>query len=285
MSCSSSRGAPVPRPVPQAAPVQPEAGGSGEDSTGSGDDVGAAGDICLTLLLASIGQHTILKQGPYERMELLIVTLAYTTVSKDTDTLARIHLIRDTVRNAQGLLTSGFYRGRGTKPCYAMLTTWEDEESWRRAQERYSPKRLLIGSAAELLSAPPDQWQLSYLWGYSRPAASPLLAAMHMAAIRSEQADVVQRGWIEGLRRQVVHPTLAFAFLARGFHENALSTASSMPYTPRANASLRGTTFLNLLSWSSEAAREEFYADVNYQAVNRFVSSIGSVQRFPLEPM
>jgi len=215
------------------------------------------------------------------------VTLAYTTQDKEAETLARIHVVGDTVRSAQGLVASRFYRGRGTTPCYVVLTTWEDEETWKRAQERYNPKQLLLGSAAELLAASPEQWQLSYLWGYSRPAASPIIAAIHLAIVRPEQADLVQRGWVEGLRRQVVQPTLAFAFLSRGINDDESTPTPPLLNTSKVNISVieQGSTFLNLLSWSSEEERERFYSDLDYQAVNRFVTSMGVVEILPLEPI
>ncbi len=211
-------------------------------------------------------------------MEVLVVTLAYTTPMKDVDTLARIQLIQDTVRNTQGLVTALFYRGRGASPCYAILTTWESEEAWKQAQERYDPKRLLTSSAAALLVSPPEQFLFTYLWGYIRPATSPELAAIHLATVRPEQADVAQRGWVEGLRRQATQSTLAFAFLARGITEQQTTTEEKTQY-------IQGTTFLNLLSWSSDGARDSFYSDVNFIAVNRFIGSIGNVHVLSLEPL
>ena len=211
-------------------------------------------------------------------MEVLVVTLAYTTPLKDVDTLARIQLIQDTVRNTQGLVTSRFYRGRGSSPCYVILTTWESDEAWKQAQERYNPKQLLASSAAELLISPPEQLLFTYLWGYIRPASSPELAAIHLAIVRPEQADVAQRGWIEGLKRQAPQSSLAFGFLARGTAEQ-LPTAE--PYIPY----VQGATFLNLLSWSGDRDREDFYADVHFTAVHRFISSIGTMQIVALEPL
>src|SRR5713101_3863676 len=197
-------------------------------------------------------------------MELLAVTLAHITPGRDADGLARIRLISDSVRNAPGLVISRFYRSRGHDPYYFMLTTWEDEESWRRAQERYNPKQLLLGSATELLIDPPEQWLMHYLWGYSRPAAVPILAAAHLATIRADQAERTQRGWIESLRRQAVQPTLSFAFLARGVNEDATASLPSLSLHSTAVAdSPYGSIFLNILSWASEADREEFYADLN----------------------
>lgn len=215
-------------------------------------------------------------------MELLVVTLAYTTPMKDVDTYERIQLIQDIVCNTQGLVTSRFYRGRGPTPCYAILTTWENEEAWKQAQERYNPKQLLAGSAADLLVSPPEQWFFAYLWGYIRPSASPALASIHFATVRAEQADVAQRAWIEGLRRHATQPTLAFAFLARGTPEQTISSPS-LPEKSMLHA--QDSTFLNLLSWSADEAREDFYADANYKAVNRFLGSVGTVQILALEPL
>ncbi|MBV9691193.1 MAG: antibiotic biosynthesis monooxygenase [Ktedonobacteraceae bacterium] len=217
-------------------------------------------------------------------MELLVVTLTYTTAGRDADILARIRLIHDTVHNAQGLVTSHFYRSRNTSSCYLMLTTWESEESWWRSQARYNPKQILLNSSTELLTAPPEQWCMRYLWGYSRPAASPVLAAAQLATIRTEQLEVAQRAWIEALSRQSVQPTLAFAFLARGTHESAL--ASQNPREPCEEGFYhRGPTFLNLLSWPNESEREEFYADAHYQALHRFTATVGTMQIVHLEPM
>ncbi|GAC1422110.1 MAG: hypothetical protein PVS3B3_00800 [Ktedonobacteraceae bacterium] len=211
-------------------------------------------------------------------MEVLVVTLAYTTPVKDVDTLVRIRLIQDTVRNTQGLVTSRFYRGRGSSPCYAILTTWESDEAWKQAQERYNPKQLLASSAAELLVSPPEQLLFTYIWGYIRPAVAPELAAIHLATVRPEQADVAQRGWVEGLKRQAMQSSLAFGFLARGRAEQSAATEPLRVYT-------QGATFLNLLSWSRDGDREDFYADVHFTAVHRFISSIGTMQIITLEPL
>ena len=223
-------------------------------------------------------------------MELLVVTLAHTMVDKEADGLARIHLISDTVRNAPGLVTSRFYRSRGQESYYFLLTTWEDEESWQKAQERHNPKQLLLGSAMKLLISAPEQWLMRYLWGYSRPAAAPILAAAHLATIQADQAERTQRGWIESLRRQAVQPSLAFAFLARGLNEpttlpQGLSSTSPVS-TPLGDTPYQeGSVFLNLLSWASEADREEFYADQNYLSISRFLSSVGIIQILTLDPL
>jgi quinol monooxygenase YgiN len=212
--------------------------------------------------------------------------LAHTLPGRDADVLARIRLIADTVRNAPGMITARFYRGREHNSYYFMLTTWEDESLWQKAQERYNPKHLLLASASELLSAPPEQWWMQYLWGYSRPAASPTLAAAHIATIRSDQVELAQRGWIEGLRRQVVQPVLTFAFLARGANEDIL-----LPYIASNNnavdsiLSQQGTLFLNLLSWPGERERDAFYTDRAYHALGHLLNNIGALQVLSLDPL
>ena len=214
-------------------------------------------------------------------MEILVVTLAYTSPAKDTDTLARVQFIYDTVRNAQGLVTSRFYRGRGKVPCYAMLTTWDDDDAWQNAQQRYNPKQLLADTQAQILISPPEQLFCNYVWGYSRPSASPNLAAIHLATVQPEQTEIAQRGWLEGLRRQASQSQLAFSFLARGVYEPEEGTASPELAQSRA----QGTTLLNLLTWTGERNREDFYTDPDYKAVSRFISSIGSMNILSLEPL
>ncbi|MBV8823189.1 MAG: hypothetical protein JO123_10405, partial [Ktedonobacteraceae bacterium] len=46
-----------------------------------------------------------------------------------------------------------------------------------------------------------------------------------------------------------------------------------------------GPTFLNLLSWPSESEREEFYTNAHYQALHRFMVTVGTMQIVHLEPM
>jgi len=205
-------------------------------------------------------------------MELLAVTLVHTLPGRNADVLARVRLISDTVRNTPGLITSRFYRNRGNAPYYFMLTTWHDEESWLKARQRYDPKHLLLTTALEVLTSSPQQWLMHYLWGYSRPAVTPVVAASHLANIRSDQAGYAQKRYIEGLRRHCAQSTLAFAFLARGTHEESVANQHDI-------------ILLSLFSWGSEDEREQFYADAHYQAVHKFISKLGTVQIFPLEPM
>ncbi|HYT33431.1 MAG TPA: hypothetical protein VEL69_00225, partial [Ktedonobacteraceae bacterium] len=127
-------------------------------------------------------------------MELLVVTLAHIGAGRDAEGLARIRIISDTMRNALGLVSASFYRSRGRESYYLMLTTWEDKECWQKAKEQYNPKQLLMESPTELLSDPPEQWLMRYLWGYSRPAAESILAAAHLGTIRPDQTERTQRG-------------------------------------------------------------------------------------------
>jgi hypothetical protein len=220
-------------------------------------------------------------------MELLVVTLAHILPDREEDGKARMRLFADTVSNAAGLITARFYSGRGQEAYYFVLTTWEDEESWRKAQERGNPRSLLLSLAGELLLHPPEQWLMHYLWGYSRPAAVPVLAAAHLATLHQEQAERAQRGWIESLRRQAISPILSFAFLARGVNEDTpappAEAEAALPGTSGQYA--HGSIFLNLLSWASEADREEFYVDPNYQAINLLLGNVGALQILALEPL
>lgn len=221
-------------------------------------------------------------------MEVLVVTLAYTNPGREADILARMRLISDTIRNAPGMISSRFYRGRGNGAYYIMLTTWDSEEGWRRGKERYSPRYLLLNSAIELLTAAPEQWKMKYLWGYSRPTAPSALATAQIVEVPATQTEVTQKAWIEGLRRQAAEPTLAFAFLACG---NPEDMAPSLPHTNEANSEVaevstpQHTIFLNILSWASEQDRDFFYANSDYQALQRFIHSVGTVQNIHLEPM
>lgn len=211
-------------------------------------------------------------------MELLIATLAHTTRGNDTEMLARMRLTASTLHNAPGIVNVRCYHSREGEAYYFMLTTWEDEGLWQKARERYNPRELLVGSANTQLTAAPEQWLMHYLWGYSRPSAQPAIAAAYLATVRPDQADSIQRSWIEDLRRQAIQPTLAFAFLARGRNEEAWpATAGKSP--------LFNSTFLNVLSWPGETQRREFYSDQSSKALSGFLNSIGVVRVLTLDPL
>jgi heme-degrading monooxygenase HmoA len=221
-------------------------------------------------------------------MELLVVTLAHIIAGRDADILARIRQIADTVRNAPGLITSHMYKGREQDNYYFMLTTWEDAESWKKAQERHDPRQHLLATD-DLLVSPPEQWLMHYQWGYSRPAKQPLVSAAHITTLRPDQARLAQREWITGLRKQTTKPTLAFAFLAQEIDRDA--TAPFRAIQPlRAGEKVdekfvyhQGTTLLNFLSWASETERETFYMDTHYQSIKKLLESLAVTRILPLE--
>jgi hypothetical protein len=222
-------------------------------------------------------------------MELLVATLAHTARTNDDEGTTRLHLISDTIQNAPGLVNVRMYRSREPESYYFILTTWEDEEFWFKAQDRYNPKNLLRASAGELLTASPEQWLMHYLWGYSQPSAQPVIAAAHIINVRPDQAERVERSWIEGLRRQVTQPGLAFGFLARGRSEdNSLLHASQFLQIPTFNEPQTGnhsSNFLNVLSWPGDTQRKDFYADQHYTAISGFLSSVGVMRMLSLEPL
>src|SRR5579859_4562328 len=243
-----------------------------------------ANNTCLPYQSTRYATREIIEQF----MELLIVTLAYTNPDREADVLARMRLISDMVRNAPGMMGSQFYRGQGNGAYYILLTTWDSEEGWRRAKERYSPRFLLLNSALDLLTAVPEQWLMQYLWGYSRPTAPLALAAVQIVEVPITQTAVTQKAWIEGLRRQAAEPTLANAFLAYGGPEETTPSPSMPPAQSPEAASTHvqpTTIFLNILNWANEYSRDFFYANNDYQALQRFISSVGTVQNMYLEPI
>jgi heme-degrading monooxygenase HmoA len=221
-------------------------------------------------------------------MELLVVTLAHIITGRDTDILARIRQIADTIRNAPGLVTSQIYKGREQDGYYFILTTWEDLESWYKTQDRYDPKQHLLATADLLLSTP-EQWLMYYQWGYSRPAKQPIISAAHITTLRPDQARLAQREWITSLKKQITKPTLAFAFLAQEIDRDA--TAPFRPIKPQRDDTkaeenviyYQGTTLLNFLSWASERECKEFYQDPNYQSIRKLLESMTATRIIPLE--
>jgi quinol monooxygenase YgiN len=221
-------------------------------------------------------------------METLVVTSVYTTTEHNTDVLAQIQWIADTLHNAPGLISSHIYRNRENSSSYFMFTTWEDEESWQKAQERYNPKTLLQNSATKLLTESPEQWRMHYLWGYNRPAVTPTVMAVHMATVPSHQADFSQQQWMHELRKQDVKQSLGFAFLARGRREETIASkerSSFAPVTLENHANLLDPVFLNFLSWGSEAACRTFYAHPAYKDLDILMRSASTARIIFLETM
>src|SRR5258708_14393190 len=186
-------------------------------------------------------------------MELLVVTITQVNPAREAEALTRMRLIGDTVRNAPGLLNTRFYRSRAPENVYFLLTTWENTEWWQKAQERHSPRKLLLDSAVGIFPTPPDQWLMQYLWGYSRPLAQPIIAAAHMAMVRLEQAERVQEHWLESLQQQASEPILSFALLARSLDERSFSEPTTTSQSPQIQTGQRPTRpspmFFNLLTW------------------------------------
>ena len=220
-------------------------------------------------------------------MELLVATLAHIASGNEDDGTTRLRLIAETIQNAPGLVNARFYRSREPELFYFMLTTWEDEEIWYKAQEKYNPSTLLRGSTSELLTSQPEQWLMRYIWGYSRPSAQPAIAAAHIVTVRQDQVERVERNWVEGLHRQVKQPALAFAFLAKGSNEDKTffhdqSTVNNIRFSDN-SVNTYSSNFLNVLSWPNETQRKDFYADQHYKAMSGFLSSVGVVRVLALD--
>lgn len=217
-------------------------------------------------------------------MELLVATLAHAARGANEEALARVRLVVDTMKNVPGMIHTRLYAGREGAGSYFILTSWEDEESWRKAQEqeRQNPRDLLLSAGSELLTAAPEQWQMHYLWGYSRPSAQPTTAAAHLATVRPDATERIQRTWIETLQRQAAQLTLAFAFLTRGRNVGTASFAAPGSAAQQEGAS--GSTFFNLLSWPDETQQKEFYADLHYKAFRGSLNQVGMERVIMLEP-
>src|SRR5579859_361535 len=217
-------------------------------------------------------------------MELLVATLAHTPRGVNEDALARVRQVVDTMKNVPGVINTRLYAGREGEGCYFILTSWEDEEYWRKAQEqeRQNPRDLLLSAGSELLTAAPEQWQMHYLWGYSRPSALPAMAAAHLATVRPDATERIQRTWIETLQRQAAQLTLAFAFLTRGRNVDSASFTANGSAAQQENVG--GSTFLNLLSWPDETQQKEYYSDLQYKAFRGYLNQVGMERLIMLEP-
>lgn len=211
--------------------------------------------------------------------ELLVVTLAHILPGKEREARIHIRTVVEALQSAPGLISTRIYRGRNSDITYLLLTTWEDEESWLKAQERHTPKKLLQ-SAQNLLTAVPEQWLMYYIWGCTRPTSSSQLAAVHLITVAPQVIETVQADWLAGLRQPDLRSLLTFAFLARGI--NDIATA---PHTGgyREAFKVQSTMLLSFLSWGNEVENEEFYADAGYQSIKSMAERAGAMYTLALE--
>ena len=226
-------------------------------------------------------------------MEILIGTMAYTTARYEAEVSTSARMIIDMLRNAPGLVSARFYRGQGPLPYYLFFTTWADEESWQRTRGHYNPAELLLSSASDLLTAPPEQWHMHYIWGYHRPALPSNLAAAHIATVPPDKANICQQEWLHALRQQAVRSLVGYSFLACGKHTNT-TTNSGQRKDKAAHFSeadeeetirIRKSVFINLFSWSSEADKRAFYASSHYQTLDQLIRKLGNMRILQLEPL
>ncbi|HEY7420113.1 MAG TPA: hypothetical protein VH593_33350 [Ktedonobacteraceae bacterium] len=220
-------------------------------------------------------------------METLIATIAYTTAGYDVEVSTYVRLIIDTLQNAPGLVSLRFYRGQGFSPYHLFFTTWEDEESWQKAQEHHNPGELLLSSASGLLAAPPEQWHMHYIWGHHRPAVQSNLAAAHIATVPPDRTVTCQQEWLHALRQQSLLSLLGFSFLACG--DRADSSPRKDQATPPSETDegetirIHKSFFINLFSWNSEVDKRAFYASSHYQALDQLIRKLGTMRILQLE--
>lgn len=215
-------------------------------------------------------------------MELLVASLVQTSRGSNEEALARLRLAADSMKNIAGVMNVRLYTGREGEACFFIFSSWEDEEFWHKAQGRQNLRDLLLNVSGELLTPAPEQWQMYYLWGYSRPSARPTIAAVHLATVRPDAGERIQQAWIETLQRQTAQLTLAFAFLTRGRNVGTALYSTNGAGATQENAS--GSTFLNLLSWTDETQQKEFYADLQYKAFRGYLNQVGMERIIMLEP-
>jgi heme-degrading monooxygenase HmoA len=219
--------------------------------------------------------------------ELLIATLAQTLPGKEATALARVQTIIDTLRSAPGLTTTHFYRGHGDTALFFILTTWEDEESWLKAQERHNPKHLLLNSR-ELLATPPEQWVLSYIWGFRRPIAAPTLASAHLVAVTTPHIEQARQNWLQELRHPDVQALLTFGFLAQGISDTPTATRIARPgfaLNGREIFKQAGSLLMSFYSWSTEIERNAFYASPRVQQLKPIEEKAIKTRIIPLETL
>jgi quinol monooxygenase YgiN len=214
-------------------------------------------------------------------MELIIATLASIRPGQDIDSLTRIRLVYDTLRNAPGVIASNLYHHRSESPYYLLITTWDDEASWKSADKRHNPQLLLRETMGDLLTSLPRQWYMHYLWGYSRAAQQPYIAMANLLAIPARQLRHANQECLLHLRPLTIQATLTFAFLAYGVTD---TDGSSAPPPPDSTHSTEPqTTLFSLFSWSSEEERSNFLQHPQMQSLNTTLRQWGKLETLPLD--
>ncbi|WP_376794582.1 hypothetical protein [Thermogemmatispora sp.] len=215
-------------------------------------------------------------------MELLITTLAHIRPAYEIDAQTQVRQVTEALRPTPGLLNVRSYTSRDRR-YHLLLTTWENEDVWRKVRDRCSPARLLQEMAGAQLMDVPEQWAMHYIWGYVRPAVSPTLAVALLARVRPEQSEAIEQHWLESLHRQAAELLMASAFLARGQEEARPQGGGNKEDESQEPAYRWGTVFLNLLTWASEVEQEEFYAQPGYQNFSLQLHQAALVQMLALE--
>jgi quinol monooxygenase YgiN len=220
-----------------------------------------------------------------ENTELLVATLVYTLPDRETDALAHIRLIAETIRQASGLITFQFYRSRELPPAYFLLSTWEDEESWQQAREHANPMELLLAQP-DLLAKPPEQWHLSYRWGYSRPARPHTVATTHIVTVPADTFEATHTAWLQELRKLAKQFTFTFSFLAYGSADPDREETGKHPLTGTVNTNLvkQDHVLLTFISWPTEAERMAFYRSNTYQRASALLEKKSNTYRLTLDP-
>jgi len=217
--------------------------------------------------------------------ELLVVTIIYTEAKADADVQVHIRTMIQRMHNAPELTTLRTYRSRSADLYYIMLTTWKDVASWQHARDHYDPQQL-FQPIAHLLTSAPQQWYLAYTWGYTRPAAAPTIASVHLTHVAPHYLPLVQKGWLQGIHHYPLQFSLAFAFMA----QEQMKTQS----TPDHIASIQNNEqrdeerkqkllHFSFFSWAGESERAAFYATPNYQMVTKFIKGMGTIRTLSLE--
>jgi hypothetical protein len=190
------------------------------------------------------------------------------------------------MRNAPGLVTSYFYHSREKQPYYLLLNTWEDEESWRQARERYNPTALLL-KRLDFLAAFPEQWYMHYRWGYSRPARTQTVATAHIATVQADTFAAIHMAWLQELRKLAAQFMFTFSFLAYGSADTHIehTTAHAITETVNADFIQQGHVLLTFISWPSDAARRAFYSSTTYQSISARLAQQSETYLLILDPL